>query len=107
MLGRMSCQVWGRKSRQQEATMPANPFPDLENEWSASSRSFFAVETDILLSNPSDSMLFFTTSADTATPVVGVRHCNPVSPKSARAMTMPAGTYLWLGGDGAIANIET
>lgn len=87
--------------------MAATLYDELENNWSIDKRVFFAEETDIALSNPSDSFAFWTTSTDPAAPTIQVRRSNPSGPKSMRGVVIPAGTYLWLGGDGAAICVET
>lgn len=86
--------------------MSSNPYPNLSDTWSASARYTASGQTDVAVSNPSDSFLFWSETDDDTEPTTAVRKTNPIGPKQTRAWTLPDGKRLWLGGKGAYANVE-
>lgn len=75
----------------------------LTSEWNATNRYTAGSETDVLLSNVGRGWLRWATTTTTTAPTILENTGHKVSGNNPRAMTLAAGTYLWLVGEGKAA----
>lgn len=78
----------------------------LTGAWSSTNRYTAGSETDVLLSNTGTGLMRFATTTDDTAPTLDVAEAHPLQNGQGRAMTLAAGTRLWLAGAGQTAAIE-
>lgn len=79
----------------------------LSSSWSSSARYTAGSETEVNLANPNDdTVISWITTASDSTPSDDVVTANKIPPYGDKAITLAAGTRLWIAGAKGFARVE-